>query len=498
MRAGRSDSIESLLLVCFTTSRSLMKTHAIVLAAFAVLAVNQASAFNSGSTGADGALTPNVSTTISLPASGVLNYTEINIPSGVTVRFQRNALNTPVTLLVSGNATIAGTLDLSGERAADSNGAGSGNVADDGLPGAGGPGGFGGGRGGLADPSTAAGSPRIGQAGIGPGGGRPTTTSLNNNTSCYGSSGSFGTAGGSVGAGCGSLAAATYGNPDLLPMVGGSGGSGGNGLASTGGSGGGGGGGALLLAVSGTLNVTGSILANGGHGGDIGHAHNMAGGGTVGGGGSGGAIRLVATTLSGNGPISAAGARTGNTSNVLNRDFGGVGRIRLEADNFLRTATTTPPYTTSVPGPLVVAGVPTIRIASVAGVNAPAEPTGNADIVLPASTPNPVAVVIESTNVPLGNTISLITTPPRGTPVTTISSALVGTVDLASASANINLDDGSSVLLATLSYSVSGPQQLALARYTEGEPVVAVELVAALNGQPSTVLITQSGRRVAM
>lgn len=449
-------------------------------------------AFDSGSTGADGNLTPNVNTEVQLPPSGILNYASINIPTGVTVRFRRNSLNTPVTLLVSGNATIAGIIDIGGVEAPGINGAGGGNVADDGLPGAGGPGGFAGGMGGQSDTGSRLG----GQAGLGPGGGRPQLAGTVTQTRCSGSGGSFATVGGSE-ATCGG-GAAVYGNADLLPLIGGSGGAGGTGTPSTGGAGGGGGGGALLMAVTGTLNITGSILAIGGAGGSSGQGFFAAGGG-VGGGGSGGAIRLVASTLGGNGPITATLGQSGRFGDNNVGYDGGTGRIRLEADVLTRTAQTNPVYTTSTPRPLNVAGMPTLRIASVAGVAAPASPTGNADIVLPATTPNPVTVVIETANVPLGNTVSVITTPPRGTPITTVSTALQGTLAAASATANADIGDGSNVLLATLSYAVAGAQQSALARYTNGEKVVRVELAAALSGGGSnTVLITQSGRRVTM
>lgn len=467
-----------------------------ILAGFGLVLATSAAAFDSGSTGADGALTPNVNTEVQLPPSGILNYTSIDIPAGVTVRFRRNALNTPVVLLVSGNATIAGTIDISGRKAADSFGAGSGNVADDGLPGDGGPGGYGGGRGGLTDVSPT-GTPRGGQAGTGPGGGRPSSNNLND-SGCWGGSASFATQGTRPGSNCGSVTAGTYANPELLPLIGGSGGAGGNGSTSAGGSGGGGGGGALLLAVSGTLNVTGSILANGGAGGDYGASYGAPGVGSVGGGGSGGAIRLVATTMSGNGTINAIGAGTGVHPNVGNQGNAGVGRIRLEAENFTRTAATNPAYTFSAPRSLGLADVPVIRIIRVAGVDAPANPTGNADIVLPANTPNPVQVVIRTSNVPLGTTVEVINTPPRGQPVSTVSTGLAGTVAEATATASINLIDGPSVLLAALSFSVSGPQAQALSHYTEGEPVTRVELASSLDGGTRTVLVTESGRRVTL
>src|SRR5437870_4617392 len=102
-----------------------------------------AQTFSSGSSGADGAFTPTTNTTLTLPANGVFNFTTISIPSGVIVRFTRNAANTPVTLLATASVTIAGTLEVSA-----TNG---GNVVDGTFlgsnAGAGGPGGFAGGSG---------------------------------------------------------------------------------------------------------------------------------------------------------------------------------------------------------------------------------------------------------------------------------------------------------------------------------------------------------------
>ena len=80
--------------------------------------------FSSGSTGADGAFAPASNQTIQAPAGGVFNYTTINIPAGVTVTFTRNAQNTPVTILASGNVTIAGSIVVTGQ-AGSTSGAGS-------------------------------------------------------------------------------------------------------------------------------------------------------------------------------------------------------------------------------------------------------------------------------------------------------------------------------------------------------------------------------------
>ncbi len=464
-----------------------------------LLFVTSADAFDSGSTGADGALTPNVDTEIPLPPNGVFNYTEINIPAGVTVTFTRNALNTPATLLVSGDATIDGVINVSGAAGADTAGAGDGSVGDDGVPGQGGPGGFRGGDGGMQAANGANGGPRTAQAGVGPGGGRPCVIRFDRADAWQTAGGAFASGSGHFSTGCGVSSAPTYGNEDLLPMVGGSGGSGGFGSASTRGGGGGGGGGALLIAVTGTLTVNGTIAANGGNGAAVGHnrVQNTA---QAGGAGSGGGIRLVATTLTGNGPIAAVGGNHGVFANsIVTGTRAGNGRIRFEADSYQRTAGTSPAFTLGQPGDLGLVSPPSLRIASVAGVDAPVAPTGNADIVLPATITNPVQLVVESTNVPVGNTVNVIVTPPAGTPNTVVSSALTGTEASANAVADIDLQDGHTVLLATLSFSVAGtPKALAYSRYTEGEPVMAVELAAALGGAPQTILITESGRRIVM
>ena len=70
--------------------------------------------FSSGSSGSDGPLAPTANTVLQIPTNGIFNFTTINIPAGVTVTFTKNASNTPVTLLATGDVTIAGTIDVSG------------------------------------------------------------------------------------------------------------------------------------------------------------------------------------------------------------------------------------------------------------------------------------------------------------------------------------------------------------------------------------------------
>ncbi|MES9905409.1 MAG: hypothetical protein ABW168_22375 [Sedimenticola sp.] len=467
-----------------------MLIRAICLTAGLCLVSTAATAFDSGSTGVDGAFSPTVNTTLQVPPDGIFNFTEVSIPSGVTVGFNPNTSNTPVTILASGNVSVAGTLHVNGHWATNVGASGDGNVGDDGIPGKAVPGGYAGGRGGVPGGGN-------GQHGLGPGGGTGGYF-VYSNWVAGGGGGGFGSAGSqSVGyyyPGYEYAAGGpTYGSSLLLPLVGGSGGGGGRGGAAFHGSGGGAGGGAILVAATGALRVTGAIYAVGGNSG----ASGGSGSGGTGGGGSGGAIRLVATRIEGNGTIQAAGGATGShpTSSRFRGGNGGNGRIRLEADSITRTAATNPVYSFGQPTTVFVSGLPSLRITSVAGVEAPAYPTGSADIVLPADTPNPVTVTFESTGVPVGNTIKLSiigATSYNGS--SAVTPALVGTTDLATASVDINLPSGPTSLLAQTTYTLLTSQGDQLAVYTEGERVEKVRLSASMRGAGAITLITVSGK----
>lgn len=479
-------------------------------AALAVTMLGMSPAFavvNSGSTGADGAFNPTVNTPLNVPPGGVFNFISVNIPVGVTVTFNKNTTNTPVVILATGNVTVAGTININGSGSTNVGAAGDGNIGDDGLPGSGGVGGYGGGRGGATGNG-------LGGSGLGPGGGGGGNFDANVGPT-GGGGGGFSVAGARSNAlatynvpGATGVGGSAYGSSLLLPLTGGSGGGGGSGGSAFQGAGGGGGGGAILIASSGTVSVTGSILANGGQSG----ACAGPGVGAAGGGGSGGAIRIVATGISGNGVLSANVVRdingnlTGITCTSVPTSFyttsggGAAGYIRLEAETFLRTAVSTPPHSFAAPGPIFIAGLPTLRITSVAGVNAPADPTGNADITLPVSTANPVTVTFATTGVPVGNTVKLTVTPANATPVIVTSPALTGTAGAATASVSVSLPGGPSTLQAVTTYTIVASLGDALGnQYAKGERVEKIEVAANMNGGPSSVtLITVSGKRVPM
>lgn len=455
-------------------------------------------AFTSGSTGADGAFNPTVNTQLQVPPSGVFNFTSVNIPSGVTVTFKKNTTNTPVVMLANGDVTIAGTISVAGSASTAVGAGGNGSLGDDGLPGVGGPGGYDGGRGGQTDN-------KRGGNGLGLGGGSGGTPGTTNGAGMgFGGAGAGFSEAGSVNVGIGqgynagsygniSTAGSTYGSNLLLPLIGGSGGGGAAAGNAFGGSGGGGGGGAILIAASGTVNVTstGAINANGG---DSGTSSGSGAGGT-GGGGSGGGIRIVATTIAGNGAVTATGGSAATAvSGNLRGGAGAAGRIRLEAEAITRTASTNPAYTTGAPGALFIAGSPTLTIASVAGVAAPVSPTGNADIVLPATTQNPVTIVFNTTGVPIGNTIKLTVTPANDAPIVVVSPALTGTTESATASVSVNLPAGPSVLQATTTYTIVAALGDLMSTYAQGERVEKITLAATLGGTSQAKLITVSGK----
>lgn len=306
----------------------------------------QSDPFVSGSTGADGAFNPTATTEVQLPVNGIFNFTTVNIPAGVTVTFKKNAMNTPVYILATGDVTIAGTLKVDGA-----------NSLVDGTVGKGGPGGFDGGK-------SVSGTGQPGK-GLGPGGGSPASS-----TCSAGGGGGFGSAGGTnTGTNCGA-GGPVYGNPEAQPLIGGSGGGGGYNCTFCGG---GGSGGAILIASSGTVTISGSLTANGGSG-----YHSN------GGGGSGGSIRVIANTISGNGTIDAKGG------NQAYNNKGGSGRIRLETYTANRTAG--PVYVYAIPGSVFLTNAPSLSITSVGGVTVPATPTGSLsqpDIWLPTRRPTP-------------------------------------------------------------------------------------------------------------
>jgi hypothetical protein len=301
-------------------------------------------------------------------ASGIWNFTSINIPAGVTVRFgiESSSSLPPIRWLATDDVVINGTIDVSGQPGA--------NSLPPGVPAKGGPGGYDGGLGGVKFSASAA---YAGAPGQGPGGGGPGTAQQTNPVNLR-----DGTNGGYNG---------VYGNAFLQPLTGGSGGGGGASSVDYDGGRGGGGGGAIMIASSRDITLNGVIRANGG---DFEWSNA-----SYGGRGSGGAILLRADRVTGPGSLEAYG---GNTQFP-------TGRIRIES--YVRTVT-------GSQIPVSVVGLPAangelnqigaLTIASVAGVGVVQPASGNLltpDVVF--SQAGPISVTITGTGIPDGTPVSL-------------------------------------------------------------------------------------------
>lgn len=434
--------------------------------------------FSSGSTGADGAFAPTTTQSLAVPESGVFNFTTVNIPSGVTITFTRSSTNKPLTILASGDVLITGTINIDG-KPGNPNGGG----------GLGGPGGFSGGTGGYGFDQSFS-----GVAGDGPGGGGGGTGTAVLASPAGGGGGGFGTAGTTSGgpAGNAGVGGPKFGAVTILPLIGGSGGGGGGAINNGRGGAGGGGGGAILIASSGTITLGGTIFTRGG---------TANSGNAGGGGGSGGAVRLIANTITGGGTVNVTGGGAGGASNGFQGGSGGQGYVRFEAYDYSNFSGTTSPsniISLAFPHPITPSNAPTLRIASVGGVNAPASPLGALqgvpDVIVPSAQPNPVTVALEGANLPVGTVVQVILTPSKGNRTTVQSSGLAGTEASSTASASVTLPGGISVVSASAVIDLT----LASAKplFMDGERVNRIEVAASFGGPSELTYVTQSGRRI--
>lgn len=179
----------------------------------------------------------------------------------------------------------------------------------------------------------------------------------------------------------------------LVPIIGGSGGGG----FCTSNVPSGGGGGAIVIASSSSITFLGgaSIYANSGTGFQCGNP------------GSGGAIRLIANALNISGSLNACGY--GHPNIVVT-----CGVIRLEAPqgaiNF--TGTASPPAVLSTINPAIVpSNMSSLQIVSIGGQTVPAYSGtrfDTVDLLLPNQLTDPISVVVQASNVPVGTQVKII------------------------------------------------------------------------------------------
>jgi len=141
-----------------------------------------------------------------------------------------------------------------------------------------------------------------------------------------------------------------------------------------------------------------------------------------------------------------------------------------------------------------VAGAPTLAISSVAGVSAPATPTGGVDVSLPSSVSNPVTVVFTTSGVPVGSSVQLRVTPANSPTITATSSPTAGTTASATASVAVNLPQGPSVLQAQTTFTLVASLGDLLRNFAGNERVEKITLSATLGGKSKATLITVSGK----
>jgi hypothetical protein len=254
--------------------------------------------FDSGSNGSDGAFTMSQSTTLDVPPDGIFNFTTVTMTGG-NLTFRRNALNTPVFILATGDITISNANALVD---------GADGTSNPPAGGAGGPGGFDGG-----DPGVQSIPPGHGH---GPGGGAGGDANAGGTANTSAGAAAYGSVSSQPSASDG----AVYGSPLLIPIVGGSGGGGGVGSGTSPGVGGAGGGGAILMASNTRIqiNAGGGVFARGAN-------NSFPHTGT----GSGGAIRLVAPVVAGNATLNVSGGASSG-ANDTRTDVAGHGRIRID------------------------------------------------------------------------------------------------------------------------------------------------------------------------
>lgn len=384
------------------------RTNLLMVLALAGVSSVFAQSFSSGSTGADGALNCSGSpATVQLPASGVLNYTTVNIGFNCTLSFLPNVTNTPVTMLATGTVTVNGAISLDGA-----------------VPSPG-PGGFYGGA--------------TGQNGVGPGGGARGVCGY-----AYPGAGTW------------------VGPLNLVPIIGGSGG-GGYCINP-----GGGGGGAIVIASSGSISVGGSISAAGGCSDSC---------------GSSGAIRLVSNSINVNGTLNAA-----------------VARLEAPLGNVAYTGSGVVPVVATINPVIVQVNPPTISISSIGGYAAPSatgETWKTVDLLLPTQLQDPITVVVQGTNVPVGSQVTLTFS---GSAATAVPATATLSGSTASSSATFSVSGlnrgGVTVLFVTATFNSS--QLSASLKQSGPDAVDKIELAAALGHPTRYRFLRKDGSEVSL
>lgn len=284
----------------------------------------------------------------------IFKYSSVNIASNMTVTFINHYSHAPVVWLVSGSATINGTLSLDGQPGSN------GSEIDVVEPG---PGGF---RGGAYSSTFSAG------AGFGPGGPQ---------VSQFGSGGQY--------------IDYPYGTTNIVPLIGGSGGSGGYGNATSGG----GAGGAILIAAANSITVNGNC-----------HANGALGGGGNNNPGSGGALRLVANQILGSGQLTAIAGYKGRIRIEANT----VANTLVVNPPVIGVVPANPPVIFPATNAPTVTVISVGGVAAPADPKAIMSSSPGVDDISIATITNQVTIQLQTKNFPTNGTVNVYVKPRNG------------------------------------------------------------------------------------
>lgn len=353
-----------------------MKTSILyqAIGALGLLSMTAHAQFDCGSNGSYGPLVigHGENVTLQAPPDGIFHCTTVSIDRNSTLRFTKNAANTPIYILANSDVRIGISAGPSGNPAKIYISGNSSNGLSGGI---GGPGGFDGGQGGQ-NPGD----------GHGPGGGKGgwTTENIPGKPANMIYRGNAGFATQSTHPPQLEGRGAIYGNSLLIPMIGGSGGGGGITL------GGGGGGGALLIASNTKISFgqdTWTVIeCHGGYGG----SDNF-------GNGSPGAVRIVAPLIDGHLTIENQGGREFERGN---------GRVRIDTlNNRLALTALVGPFAVGSNMVVFPTNFPKLRVLQVGDRVISPEDNNSILVILPPGSPQTqtvkVAVSDFKTNVPL-------------------------------------------------------------------------------------------------
>jgi hypothetical protein len=282
-------------------------------------------------------------------------------------------------------------------------------------------------------------------AGFGPGGGQPSVAnpSINDCTP-----------------------AKWVGSLSLVPIIGGSG----AGCIGTGG------GGAMVIASSSSIILSGQITANGGRDTNVGN-------------GSGGAIRLAANTITITGRIDAKG------------DFSTPGIIRVEAPAgqlfYSGTGVPAPILSTTI-NPVILPdnSTPSLAIVSIGGfpVSYAAGRPDVVDLMLPNQLADPVNILIQGHNIPVGTQVNLnLSGPTQGTftPGTLSGSQLSSSVTIAVSGLSRM---GTTYILAFADFTL--PNSIAGLNRTGPNQIAKVRVIAKPNTNSKIVFMRKDGTEI--